>query len=1302
MIYLTGARIKTTTYSDSPALQSFYSYTLPNTPFYFKIYFQNSDPTYRKKFSNNQIIWDFGDGTFSTGITAEHVYKWPGEYVVRATLYDINGEVHDIYTDSNLLVYNAIPDIVTFGGLNNQDIAYPLLAGRKSPALNVYRYNSWQYNNFLNDSNYKINLYASNSNSSYTSVSSYYSSQWSHLKAFWGFVLESANENNYLQEVIVDSTITNSVSVYAEKINTGYKNNNWNVKLKFYNYPAPNTVFAGTSGTIPDNVKLRFVDQKPSDNKRESYVALYGSIDTSIFKDNDYLKYNYNPKDEYGFINTTYSTIFLKTLFNPASSLKITSNGISEEGIPTTSYLSAYQLNYAFDIYPIKFTNSKIPFLITFKDSDNITTKCYPLLNLNNDRDTKMELNDVRVELVYFTKNQYLPLSSSKIIANTAVPLYNESGSYFAGIVECPQEANAVAISATALIVDNPIAAPNKSIGFIMQPGLNKMRRVSNILSYGYSNGLSSFGTSFESLVDTVEGSLSGGVCITYVPLNLKYTDKLGMVWVTNADADSINVFNEDGSVYLRPINLRKMVTRLGNNNVKTIDITEKKSAAPISIAADSVGDAWVAFRDTVSAFKFNKDNLIATACATPNIKNTQYYSASSYVGLSAEAKGFVGENLILPSSIDVDKDDNIYVAYSHPISSFVVQYDKNGTQTDLIPFVFPYTAKQLLVDLNGNLWVTTFNNSPIDYIDNPQTQNITDRKDFLYYIDTKNLFNSFVKTFSMLGDLTMDSGGNVWVNSRNNFVHKVTPDGSVFSFRIGNPESATDYVQDFGGLAGDINGNLWIINNTEGSLIYFNTINPKQLNLSQIPRVALPESNTYIDESGIKAYYITTGDFTGVKWAIKNRAPISTFPRYVSGLSNLFSINSPAPGLVKKNENYDLAKTFKSYVLQESLANSDNLFDNFISPILNGDNKNTDALGKVIYEKISNYVDNIADIDTCNLDSLYSLYQMFGEKLDQLTFTVPPSLKKTLNTLSIKQSKLFGNKNYYSKNFKLSSFDFDVTSNLGSTIDIETGHFIVGRPIISYELFSQKYNLIQNTIVPEHDALLGQLYPLSSINYSWGWGLVVDRDLINYKDLKNYYKFYNYIPIETSQLYDGIIDFNDPLTTISKNTSSFEDWTAYAGDMEFAISSSLYRSMGLAFPPKSEIPLPTPRPSSDKPNCFKYVTYNNQTLEFSSNLEYGCYIVIDKTIEIFNIAIDNNYGIFFSSNYDQTKPINSNIQLTTVGPISTNKSIINLGENATILYNNNYFTFYFFNTGSLICGFGPKNNQMLPISQIP
>lgn len=1161
MISLTGAKIKTTTYPDSVALQSFYSYTLPNTPFYFSLQWLTNDESYRNKFSRSQILWDFGDGTYHTGETAEHFYKWPGKYLVTATLYDIEGNTHSLFSDNFLDVYNAVPDVTTLGDFQDVNLS-PLLAGKKSAPLKMLRYNSWQYDNELSNNNYTVYLYASGCRSNFISVSSFYTSSWSHLKSYFGFIQETINVNNFLEDRVVESTETTSVSVYAERVNTGFINNNWDVKLRFYGYPEVGTAFCGTSGELADNKNIYFTDQKPSLNSFDSFIILYASTDTRIFKNQDYLKYNYKSDDPYGFVNYPYSAQFLKSLFNPATDIKITSNGISVEG-PTPEPETGLQKNYSFDIYPIKFTNSKINFVCTLKDSENYTTKCYPELILNNT--ASLSVNNINVSLVEFKNGGIEKVNSAVISKNHSVPNFEESGSYFAGLLECPEEKSVVALSATALIIDDAVAPPSNNIGFIMQPGLNLFRKVKSVYSYGYQNNSEKFSVNVDSIIETFFADVSGGVNITLAPLYLNDPLSGGYVWITNSSKDSLTVFDINGNQILNTLFFRRLRVFQqrgdGGGAAFIVDaLGDNKSASPCNVAIDSNGDAWVTLRDTISSFKIDKNTLIATKTIVPSVKNIKYYSYNDYLSLS----GFAGEDLIQPSSIDIDTQDNVYISYTNTLCSFIVKYDKDGKELENIPFNFPNTVKQLLIDAEDGLWVTTFNNNSLNEIQSPpQTTNITNRVDQLYYIDLKNPTNNFIVRLSMLGDLTMDSGGNVWVSNKNNTISKITKDGGVESYTMGNRESALDYVQDFGGIAGDVEGNLWVVNNSEGVLQFFDTKSPQQLKPNEYDSVVLPDIYLSNSSEGTFSYYQTIGDFTGIRWAVKNRKAKSTFPRLVTGISNYFTIKKPTTSLVKKDENFDISSTVRSYALQESLFNNSNLFNGFFEPILNGtDTDNVNQIGKVLYERISNFVNNNADIDTCNINALKSMYGLVGEEFNNLAYTLPPSIRRVIDILSIKKCILYGNFNTFNRNFLLSTFEHSLETNLGTEIDIKNGYFIPGLPIISYELFSKKYNLIYNTLIRDNGAQAFKPYPLSAVSYNWGWGLVLGNNNQKGIEIGNYYKFYTFIPNYNKDLYDGIIDFNDPITTLSKDISDINQWQSFAGDMETIIGSNLYQNI--------------------------------------------------------------------------------------------------------------------------------------------
>lgn len=1166
---LTGLRIKTTTYRENNAYQSFYSYTLENTPFYFRlIWSPGVSEEYKAKFSNNNILWDFGDGEYYTGPEAEHFYKWPGTYSVKAKIYDVDGDVHSVFSDNLLVVYNAVPDIVTIGGLENNGALYSLDAGKKSPPLNIARYNSWQFDNDLNQNNYTVNLYASGSNSSFISVSSYYSSQWSHLKTYFGFIERGITKDNVLTERLVDSVTTDSTKIYAKKVNTGNFNGIWDVRLNFTTISSVDAIFCGTSGTLYEDKTIHFIDQSPSNRESTSVVLIYGSLDTRIFNGGEYNKINYNYDNRYGIVNTIYSTQLVKSIFNSASGLSISSNGITVEGNVDTGTLSAQKL-YTFDIYPVKFANTKIPFVVTMKDVLGYTTKCYPMLKIKNDTSSLKE-NEVECSLIKFFKNSnFEKIDSAVFTSNTAVPIFRESGSYAAGILECPNSVESVVLSAKCLVRDLPKNIPSNGYCFLMQPGVNVLRRIRRLPKYGYFKE-DNFNVGITDEKVTFSLPISGGVNVTYVPAYLVNPLSGSYVWLADSNSDFIYIIDENGQRVGQDVNLQKLRVLLknadGTSSVKTINLlkeTANKSASPCNVAVNSQGDGWVTMYDCVTSFKIDKFTGIAKSYVRPQVQNV-FLNNLTYSSLLTSTSGFAGENLILPTSVDVDKEDNVYISYTHPLCSFVCKYSDSGEFLNSIVFPFPHTVKNILIDGDNNLWVTTFNNTPVYYLDNPQTQDIVNRVDYLYYINFENKTKSFEMEFSFLGSLTLDSGGNVWVNSENNKITKVTSEKERFDFIIGNPQSSTDYVQDFGGFGGDLDGNLLIVNNSDGVLNYFDTINPKQTKTENIPSIVLQGIDIINSEFNSKCYYNTIGDIAGVRWYLKNKVNENTNLRLITGQSTLFNIEKNTPIVVKKNENYDMAKTLKSYVLQEQLHNNDNLFNNFFKPLLNGDDNNLNQLGKVIFEKISNFTDNISDIDKCNILSLNSYYEMFGEEVETFVNIIPPNLLRTIDLLSVKKCLLFGNVNNFSNNFILSTFEYDPNSNLGKPLNLETDYFVPGKPIVSYDYFTKKYHLITNTLVPEPDMLPFKPYPLSAVKYSWGWKLVLGTKSDTYKEIKNYYKFFDFNPTRNSELYDGLIDFSDDLTTYSSSLSTIYDWTKFGGGMEKIISSSLYNNLNL------------------------------------------------------------------------------------------------------------------------------------------
>ena len=915
-------------------------------------------------------------------------------------------------------------------------------------------------------------------------------------------------------------------------------------------------------------MSVHYIDQSPSLRDSGSLILLYASLDSKIFNNGELKKLNYKIDNPYGVVNTVYSTQLLKSIFNSASGLSISSNGITVEGDADLGTLSAQKL-YTFDIYPLKFTKTKIPFVVTMKDVLGYTTKCYPMLTLKNDNEPlkKYEIDLSLVEI--YKDGSTKEVNSAIFYPNSAVPVYEDSGGYFAGILECDQPTNTAVISAKCLVQDLPKNIPSKGYCFLMQPGLNLLRRIRRLPKYGYYEK-DSFEVAITSERQTYGLPISGGINVTYVPGYLSDPLSGSYVWISDSSSDYIYIVNEDGERVGQDVNLQRLrvlfKNRDGTSTVRTVNIrkeTKNQSASPCNLAVNSVGDAWVTLYDCVTSYKLDKGTGIAKAYVTPKDRNI-FLTNINYASTLTATSGFAGENLILPTSVDVDRDDNVYISYTHPLCSFVNKYSDSGNYISTIYFPFPYTVKNILIDGNNNLWATTFNNTPVDYIDNPQTQDIVNRVDRLYYYDFEDFQKNFIMEFSFLGNLTLDSGGSVWVNSENNKITKVTSNNERYDFIIGSPQSSTDYVQDFGGLGGDLDGNLLIVNNSNNVLSYFNTLEPRQTDENDIPSITLQGIDVINKEYNSKSYYNTIGDITGIRWFLKNKVKENTNERLVYGKSTLFKVNDYTPVIIKKNENYDLASTLRSYVLQEPLHNNENLFNNFFKPILNGTGNNINELGKVTYEKIANFTDNCGDIDKCNINTLNSFYEMFGENVETFVNNIPPGLLRCLDLLSIKKCLLFGNINNFSNNFILSTFEYSPYSNLGKAIDIETGYFIPGKPIISYDYFTKKYHLINNTIVPELDVQLFKPYPLSGVKASWGWGLVLGSKNDTFKEIKSYYKFFEFNPTKNIDFYDGLIDFNDVNTTYNYTLSTIAEWTKFGGGMEQVLVSSLYKNLKL------------------------------------------------------------------------------------------------------------------------------------------
>ena len=180
-IQYNNIQFNVTDYTGSNTLST---YTLDITPLNFIPNFSTSSLlSSAQSISNNLLHWDFGDGSFSTGLTASHVYQWPGNYNVTLTIYDGNGDAYDSSYNPTIQVYDFVPTSLTWQ-------TYPLTAlnAKIMGPFIVNTFNSWQSYPALSATGYTINFYASGAGGDYITSSQYYSNKWSHLRTLNQFL----------------------------------------------------------------------------------------------------------------------------------------------------------------------------------------------------------------------------------------------------------------------------------------------------------------------------------------------------------------------------------------------------------------------------------------------------------------------------------------------------------------------------------------------------------------------------------------------------------------------------------------------------------------------------------------------------------------------------------------------------------------------------------------------------------------------------------------------------------------------------------------------------------------------------------------------------------------------------------------------------------------------------------------------------------------------------------------------------------------------------------------------------------
>jgi hypothetical protein len=1121
------------------------SYTLSNTPLtFFPDLTTSPELTSTSNLSNKLVRWDFGDGTFSNTLTAVHHYKWPGAYPVRLTVYDRFGNAFDSSYRPTVYIHNFVADQILF-----QDyikFIYDVPASKIIDPIILNRQSSWQSYNALSATGYTINLYASGAIGEYQDQASFFNDKWSHLRALSRFYKQS-QVGSYLEYTLIDKIQTSTAEVYA-RVNNG--------ELGICNKNDSGSVFAGTTGTC----SFYYVDDTTKNyTTREPPIFVFATLDNSKYNDSYSIANNsfeHIPYPPYGFQNIKPAVLpIIKVRHNPAEQLSISTTGIVGEGTLSST---------KFDIPEISWKNTEIPFVIRMKDNENFTTKTYPPLSSSTIYSNLSSLTafNVTFGLVQDTlTGGYIPLEDVKFYEDFIPDIPQSIGAFYKGYFTVPYATNNCILTASVNIQD-PLNFPKDTlIGWIAVPQFNMLLRFFRQQIYSMCPGyltttISARGDYFFSNDDrnvyAIQVAPSGnGPGLDYCTWFADGTsDKL---FKFDAGGNALSSFSFSNFPYL------SAPGELAYTNLLSPVLS---SAAPGSIAMDSKSDIWIALFDSVSCIKVDASGGYIKSVACPTSTNFVYYLSGDYNIQSLS--GFAGENLFLPSCIDTDSDDNIWVSYTHPVSNFIAKYNTYGSLLTVIPFPSLMAPAAICIDRYKNVWVTAYN------YNNNNTTGLTGKNDYLYKFSSLGVVTSGypLTGFNFIGDITVDGYQNAWVvQDRDTLTRVDASDGRLTNYIAGSG-NITNYYNSIGGIASDTASYIWVINNTTGKIYFIDALaDPTYAGVNEYPNVDLafpPNSEqnpvSAFEEQSFQAY----GDWLGSRWINKYMIQTTAF-RTITGQSNMFNI-LPTAGqysVYKTNEDFDAAAFYKSLIFTESMEDKNVFFNDFLGTIVGGASAQPYELGRTIYEKIANYVSNTTDIDKANLDQVISFCRMLSIQFEQYNYPFPPQLRRLVDILSIKHKNLWGEKNKFQQNFYKpgTGIYYSTPNNLGTQLSILSSIIFCGAPLVAYEIFSENYTLINNTAINGYE--LNDPISLSGYNYEWGWGLIAPRGVSGVM-ISDYYRFYNYIPVFEDSYYNNIIDWDNSQTTLQFTNSSFNEWSKDSGIMQNLLSYELTKGLRL------------------------------------------------------------------------------------------------------------------------------------------
>lgn len=1058
-----------------------------------------------------KLVWDFGDRSefVYNNFSPKHIYNYPGVYTVLLSSWTNYGEFFldkatiDVdYVCRDAIVYKQVPKTYGVPGLPAK---VPFVIALTSAKI---------------DQPISIVLQSFNSRSV-----PHYSipNKWKFITPTWRFLDQN-------QEIINGQTIVDTIPIYNED---------------------------GKVVAVKGEKTFYYVDDLSTglNPEKDCPLILLATLSTERF--------TYPPES----IVYPYASYSNSEISRAVVSWQI-NDVISSHLLITENFIN--------NVYPIKWANVPIPIMINPKcDTARIpsyanaekyetTVLSYPRTNeLGALHPVNLALSSDRYKL---EENIHYKIDDNKPLFFKSTDEYGNvaSGYIFTSITPLSSfPGNTVVIADTITLnlpeTETSFAFP---IGYPIQPHVyiaHPAKNVINRMDVSITPAGCPLIDEFRKAKILVEGSFDfikteaitetnlvnyflSGHGETYA---LSFNASRNRLYTADIDLNTISCYTE-GITLLTSINLENI---MGRSNL-----------GPSYISIDGEDNLWVSLVDDSTLIKLDP-SLNYLLSAVPNEQSLIILEPleipESYLMVDDEtfllSRSPEDSVKIHPPIVETDKQNNIWVCSPSDAESRLYKMDTNGET--LITAELPLNSfpVSLSITAENNVWVACKN------------------------INMVLLFSSdgyLLETISGLllpSYIANDIGGNVCIlHGYNLYSHyniktkqlltwRFTSEYSSFEAKdVAAVENVTNYNSDdikkarqedeiWGGLTTDVYNRVWAIDSVRNVAYAFKTDTTLLKTINMLPGDTY---TSYVWKAGdmfvtnLTANTVRSaqaaGDFAGNRWYQKYASGYGARP--IKGTSTPFRIYdlNESFKITKINETFNCAEYFKELALPEFFHNNPVLFDKFFAAVLgNGDPSKEDA-GRIIYERIANFVNNRGDFETAEIDALVSIAKQMAVDVKTFGTKFPAAINRLLSLFSVHKHHLRGSPN----------IETDITKKMGRALT-ETDNITASK---LYLIKDKKYDTTK--IIYADNLLLSSIYPIKNF----------EIEGLRQPLMENYHIFiYEDSIVNENQPYIGnIIDWDEDITTLGYNVSSYEEWYGDGGIVETMFNNLLTKQLFL------------------------------------------------------------------------------------------------------------------------------------------